>query len=142
MHFDVCCIRTDSGVHLCALEGCASVHACAPGGGTGVCLCVRPENTNVSCKRGCVQAAQGLLSAGSHGSEGVNICHGVDMYGRSELCAHRQANVCEIWACANICLCKDAHLGLGHDAVHVRSGHAHLCEYLGACTRGGLCVCM
>lgn len=51
----------------------------------------------------------GVLLAGLHESEGVNVHH---MYGQSDLCAHQQATVCEVWACANICLWKAAHLGL------------------------------
>lgn len=58
----------------------------------------------------------------------------------SQLCAHQQANVCEVWACANICLCKDAHLRRRHSGVPMKSGHA--CEDLGTCTQEGLCVCV
>ena len=46
----------------------------------------------------------------------ASLC--IHMYGRSELYAHQ--------LCVNICLCKDAHVGLGLTGVPVRSGHAHL----------------
>lgn len=102
--------------------------------------CARPENASMPRTPACVQVAQGVLLAVLHGSEGVNIRHHMHIYGRSELCAHQQANVCEVWACANICLCKDAQLGLGHSAVSMRSGHTRPCEDSGTCIQEGLCV--
>lgn len=49
-----------------------------------------------------MRGAQGLLLAGLHASEGVNMRHCVPTYGRSELCVHQQANVGEVWACADM----------------------------------------
>lgn len=58
----------------------------------------------------------------------------VHMYGWLELCAHQ--------LCVNICLCKDAHVGLGLAGVPVRSGYGHLCGP-GAIPTGRLmCVCL
>lgn len=64
--------------------------------------CARPEKASVPCKGGCVQVALGVLLVGLHASEGVNMHHCVPMGGRSVLCVHQQACVCEVWSGANM----------------------------------------
>lgn len=67
--FDVCCVRTDSGVHLCAPREYANVHTGAPAGGAGMNHMWR------ACNRDGVQGAHGVQWAGSHGSAGMNVRH-------------------------------------------------------------------
>lgn len=79
---------------VCMCEHQEEVFMCAS--------CIRLEKASVPCRGGCVQVAHRVLLAGLHGSEGVNMRHCVPMCGRSELCVHQQAYVCEVWACANM----------------------------------------
>lgn len=96
-----------------------------------------------ACKCEYVQVTQGVPLAGWHGSEGVNMRHCVYTCMAVQSCVHVSRKMCVRSGYVQICLRKDAGVGLGHDGVPLGSGYVHLYEeWGGACTQEGLCACV